>query len=230
MPCPWRRRRAATIRVTSGSGFFAYASRAVDQILAGVLAAAEHQHPPPAEQRRAEHLGDLAGATRTRLVLPDVGGRVGCPGLLDRCRRPRGRRAAPRRRGRAAAARRMSTWSRRDIVARYRPEQQCSLLRVGIRSLNAKPDISVIRNAVGNVPVLDQARMSLWTTQGDPPTSDLFHRCLCGHSARTRCVSSPPSPLGRCLPADRPPRPASSAGGRTRRRHGPRPSSVSGGP
>ena len=57
-----------------------------------------HQHPPAAEQRRAEQLGELAGAQLAGLVLagPRASGRRrGPPRPL---RRPPARRAAPRRR------------------------------------------------------------------------------------------------------------------------------------
>ena len=104
--------------------------------------------------------------------------------------RSHGRPAVPRHPGRGAAARRMR-WSRPTSLHGTGPEQQCSLLRVVIRSLNAKPDISVIRNAAGNVLVLDQAECLCGPLKVIPPTSDLFHRRLCGHSAQ----------LGRVVPA-----------------------------
>jgi hypothetical protein len=62
-----------------------------DEILTRVLSIADHQHPPPAEQRGAQHLGDLTGGERTRLVLPDVGTRLVLPrgihGRADRAGR-----------------------------------------------------------------------------------------------------------------------------------------------
>jgi hypothetical protein len=56
-------------------------------------------------------------------------------------------------------------------------EQQTSLPRVVIRSLNAKPDISVIRNAAGAVIILDQAECLTTTVIVIRTTSELFHRC-----------------------------------------------------
>jgi len=60
------------------------------EVLAGVLPAAHDHQTTPAEQRRADHLGQLTGGERAGLVLPDVGGRVGRPsgfdGLLDGAR------------------------------------------------------------------------------------------------------------------------------------------------
>jgi hypothetical protein len=42
------------------------------QILARVLSIADHQNPPPAEQRRAEHLRDFSRGERPRLIFPHV--------------------------------------------------------------------------------------------------------------------------------------------------------------
>jgi hypothetical protein len=53
------------------------------QILARVLAIADHQHPAAAEQRRAEHLGDLARGEQAGFVLPDVRTGVRLPGRVD---------------------------------------------------------------------------------------------------------------------------------------------------
>jgi hypothetical protein len=59
------------------------------------------------------------------------------------------------------------------------PEQQTSLSRVSNRSLNAKPDISVNRNAAGAVSILDQAECLITTPIVIRTTSDIFHGHHC---------------------------------------------------
>jgi hypothetical protein len=57
------------------------------------------------------------------------------------------------------------------------PEQETSCPDVVIRSRNAKPDISVIRNTATAVGILDQADCLRAVVIVIPTTSDLFHRC-----------------------------------------------------